>query len=93
MKLTRDINLILVHWRMKKTKNKTSIRWNAFSQLENRQFADDIGLISEKRQYMLKTEKLVRQARKIGLIANAQKTKIIKITTKRNGSIYHRRNK
>lgn len=88
--LSPTIFLILVDWIMKKTtRNKTGIRWNAFSQLEDLEFADDVCLISEKRQHMQKkTEKLSKEAKKIGLSINTKKTKIIKINTEREMGIF-----
>lgn len=88
--LSPTIFIILMDWVMTRAvRNKTGIRWNVFHQLEDLEFADDVCLLSEKRQHMQKkTEKIAKEAKKLGLKINVKKTKIMKINTPREMGIY-----
>lgn len=86
--LSPTLFLILIDWIMKKATNKTGIHWSLCNQLEDLDFADDVCLLSEKRQHMQKKlDKLIKEARKIGLEINNKKTKIMKINTPREMGI------
>jgi hypothetical protein len=70
--------LIIIDWITKKlTDNRTGITWKLQNKLEDMEFADDVCLLTEKRNHMQrKLQKL--EARKIGLKINVNKTKTLR---------------
>ena len=63
--------------------NKTGIRWNFTSKLEDLDFADDIALMSSCYTYMqTKTRQLNTFAASIGLRINKKKTQVLRINSK-----------
>ena len=79
------IFLIVVDWVMRNTTaaNKTGIRWNFTSKLEDLDFADDIALMSSCYTHMqTKTRQLNQFAARTGLRINKKKTQILRINSK-----------
>ena len=79
------IFLIVVDWIMRNTTagNKTGIRWNFTSKLEDLDFADDIALMSSCYTHMqTKTRQLNQFAARTGLRINKKKTQILRINSK-----------
>ena len=79
------IFLIAVDWIMRNTTagNKTGIRWNFTSKLEDLDFADDIALLSSCYTHIkTKTRKLNKFATRTGLRINKKKTQILRINSK-----------
>ena len=66
----------------------TGIQWSLRSQLEDLDYADDIGLLSHTQtQMQLKTDRVVESSASVGLNLNTAKTKIIKVNTRANDPI------
>ena len=79
------IFLIVVDWIMRNITagNKTGIRWNFTSKLEDLDFADDIALMSSCYTHMqTKTRQLNQFAARTGLRINKNKTQILRINSK-----------
>ena len=79
------IFLKVVDWIMRNTTagNKTGIRWNFTSKLEDLDFADDIALMSSCYTHMqTKTRQLNQFAARTGLRINKKKTQILRINSK-----------
>ena len=79
------IFLIVVDWIMRNITagNKTGIRWNFTSKLEDLDFADDIALMSSCYTHMqTKTRQLNQFAARTGLRININKNKILRINSK-----------
>ena len=79
------ILLIVVDWITRNTTggNKTGIRWNFTSKLEDLDFADDISLMSSCYTHMqIKTRQLNQFAARTGLRINKKKTQILRINSK-----------
>ena len=69
--------LITIDWVMRKTTEdkRRGIQWGLFGQLEDLDFADDLGLLSSKHQDLQeKTERLAQFAQQVGLEINTKKT-------------------
>ena len=79
------IFLVVIDWIMKTaTSDKPrGIGWNAFDNLEDEDFADDIALVSHTFKDMQdKTRRIEDIAKQVGLKVNHSKTKIMKINAK-----------
>ena len=79
------IFLIVMDWIMRNTTagNKTGIRWNFTSKLEDLDFDDDIALMSSCYTHMqTKTRQLNQFAARIGLRINKKNTQILRINSK-----------
>jgi exonuclease III len=71
--------LMVIDWVMRKTTdNRTGIKWNTFTTLEDLEFADDISLFTTTKNHMqAKTNKLAKVAKSTGLYINTSKTKLL----------------
>ena len=79
------IFLVVVDWIMRDTTagNKTGIRWNITSKLEDLDFADDIALMSSCYTHtQTKTRQLNQFAAWTGLRINKKKTQVLRINSK-----------
>ena len=77
--------LLVIDWVMRRTVEgeRTGIRWNFTTILEDLDFADDIALLSSAIKHLqLKTTKLEENAAKVGLKLNAKKCKVMKTNSK-----------
>ena len=77
--------LIAIDWVMRKTVDgeRTGIRWNFTTMLEDLDFADDLALLSSTLDHLqTKTSKLENNAAKVGLRLNAKKCKAMKTNSK-----------
>lgn len=77
--------LIVIDWVMRKTtgSGENGIRWKFTKKLDDLDFADDIALLSTThRQMQLKTDSIIKYSAQVGLKANREKCKILKINTK-----------
>ena len=76
--------IFLTDWMRNTTAgNKTGIRWNFTSKLEDLDFADDIALMSSRYTYMqTKAIQLNQFAAKTGLRMNKKKTQVLRINSK-----------
>ncbi|XP_068675670.1 uncharacterized protein [Montipora foliosa] len=77
--------LIVIDWIMRRTvcKGKNGIRWRLTTKLDDLDFADDIALLSSSRNQMQeKTSRMDREAKRVGLKINLDKTKVIRINAK-----------
>ena len=77
--------LLVIDWVMKKSTlaGNTGIQWNLTNQLEDLDFADDIGLLSHSHDQMQrKTTAVVKNSASVGLNLNISKTKLIKTDTR-----------
>ena len=82
--------LMAIDWVMRRTvaKGENGIRWKFTSKLDDLDFADDIALLSStKQQIQQKTDMLVRNSGQIGLKANRQKCKVLRLNTKNKDTI------
>ena len=74
--------LLVIDWIMKETvKNQDNgIRWKFTSKLDDLDFADDIALLSSTKNHIqTKTDRLVKHSARIGLKANQNKCKVIRM--------------
>lgn len=71
--------IIIIDWVMERTAdNRTGITWDPFRKLEDLEFADDICLLTQKKQYLQeKTSRLTTIAKTVGMKVNGKKTKIL----------------
>ena len=79
------ISLVVVDWIMRNTTagNKTGIRWNFTSKLEDLDFADDIALTSScYTPTQTKTRQLNQFAARTGLRINKKNTQVLRINSK-----------
>ena len=79
------IFLMVVDWIMRNTTagNKTGIRWNFTSKLEDLDFADDIALMSSRYTHMqTKTRQLNQFGARTGRRINKKKTQVLRINSK-----------
>ena len=79
------IFLMVVDWIMRKTTagNKTWIRWNFTSKLEDLDFVNDIAIMSSCYTHMqTKTRQLNQLAARTGLRINKKKTQVLRINSK-----------
>ena len=77
--------LIAMDWVMRRTvgKGENGIRWNFTSKLDDLDFADDVALLSSKKQHIQnKTTKMDEEASRVGLKINKDKTKVMRINGK-----------
>ena len=77
--------LIVMDWIMRRTvgKGKNGIRWRLTTKLDDLDFADDVALLSSSRNQMQeKTSRMDREAKRVGLKINLDKTKVIRINAK-----------
>ena len=59
---------------------RTAIQWPLFTQLEDLDFADDLGIVSESHRHLQqKTERVQVNSGQLGLRINTGKTKVMKI--------------
>jgi len=66
----------------------TGIRWKFTTKLKDLDFADDIALLSSTRQHIqTKTDKLAHEAEKVGLKANVDKCKLLRINSRNNDMV------
>ena len=79
--LSPTIFLILIDWVMKRaTTQPRGITWKVFESLEDLDFADDLCLLSHKAEHLqAKTDALVREGKKVGLVVNSKKTKVMRV--------------
>ena len=78
--------LLVIDWVMRQTVEgeRTGIRWNFTTVLEDLDFADDIALLSSTMGHLqTKTTKLEDNAARVGLKLNANKCKTLKANSKR----------
>ena len=75
--------LILIDFVLRQsTRIPRGIQWTLQSRLEDLDFADDLALLSYSEQHMQqKTNALAEEARKVGLLINTAKTKVMCINT------------
>ena len=65
---------------MRKSTNRTGITWKVFGHLEDLDFADDVCLLSESQQNMQsKLNRMIENAKRVGLKINENKTKLLAI--------------
>jgi hypothetical protein len=77
--------LLVIDWVMRRTVEgeRTGIRWDFTTMLEDLDFADDLALLSSTMNHLQhKTTKLKGNAAKVGLKLNAQKCKVMKANSK-----------
>ena len=77
--------LLVIDWVMRKTTEgeRTGIRWNFTTMLEDLDFADDIALLSSAMNHLQqKTAKLEDNAAKVGLKMNSKKCQVMKVNSK-----------
>ena len=82
--------LLIIDWVMRRTVKEegTGQRWKFTSKLEDLDFADDVALISStQREVQLKTNRLVENAERTGLLVNVGKCKDRRINARRNEAI------
>ena len=80
--------LLVIDWIMKSCDPKDGIQWTLREQLNDLDYADDIGLLSSNRtQMQRKTNKISEISGKVGLRINTQKTKILRINAATNDPI------
>nr|KAG5687784.1 hypothetical protein BaRGS_025678 [Batillaria attramentaria] len=82
--------LLVIDWVMRQTVGgeRTGIRWNFTTILEDLDFADDIALLSSTMNHLqAKTTKLEDNAARVGLKLNAKKCKVLKTNSKSNASL------
>uniref|UniRef100_H3B4N3 Reverse transcriptase domain-containing protein n=1 Tax=Latimeria chalumnae TaxID=7897 RepID=H3B4N3_LATCH len=81
--------LLALDWVMiRTTTEKRGLQWGLPNTLEDIDFADDICLLSQKRELMQeKTDTLSESAQQIGLKVNIKKTKVMKLNVEREGPI------
>ena len=82
--------LLVIDWVMRKTLEgeRTGIRWNFTTMLEDLDFADDIALLSSSMKHLQeKTTKLEETATKVGLKLNAKKCKVMKTNSKSENTL------
>ena len=73
---------------MRKSTDQTGLPWKIFQHLEDLDFADDICLLSEKKEHVqTKLNKVSQTAAMVGLKVNYNKTKILAINSERPISI------
>ncbi|KAK7089318.1 hypothetical protein V1264_024890 [Littorina saxatilis] len=85
--LSPTIFLMVIDWIMRRTTmdSNTGIQWTFAKQLEDLDFADDVGLLSHKQQHaQAKLTRLREEAEKTGLKINRQKTEVMKMNNKQN---------
>lgn len=73
--------MVIVDWVMKKaTSKRRGIIWKVFNCLEDLDFADDLCLISHKTEHLqAKTDDMVKEGKKVGLVVNVGKTNTMSI--------------
>ena len=82
--------LIVMDWIMNRSvgQGEDGIRWKFTSKLDDLDFADDIVLLSSTRQQLQnKTARIDREAKRVGLKINVDKTKVMKINAKNQEGI------
>ena len=82
--------LIVMDWVMRRTvgQGENGIRWKLTSKLDDLDFADDVALLSSTRQQIQsKTTRMDKEATRVGLKINTQKTKTMKINAINQESI------
>lgn len=79
----------MIDWITKKAFDKPrGIQWTMVRRLEDLDFADDLGLLSQQiKDIREKTNKLSETGKTIGLNINSKKTKIMKLKTRKGGPI------
>lgn len=83
------IFLLVIDWVMKETtKLPRGIQWTLHKKLEDLDFADDIGLLSNtQKQMQEKTSTLQENARRVGLKVNITKSKVMRINGKHDAPV------
>lgn len=82
--------LLIIDWVMRHTVKEegTRLRWKFTSKLEGLNFADDVALISStQRHVQLKTNRLVENAERTGLLVNVGKCKVMRVNARNNEAI------
>ena len=82
--------LLIIDWVMRQTVEgeRTGIRWNFTTMLEDLDFADDIALLSSTMNHIQrKTTNLEENAARVGLKLNARKCKILKSNSKSDANL------
>ena len=77
--------LLVIDWVMRRTTvgERTGIRWDFTTMLEDLDFADDLALLSSEINHLQqKTSRLELNAAKIGLKLNDQKSKVMKANSR-----------
>jgi hypothetical protein len=83
--LSPTIFLIVMDWIMRRTTegSNTGIQWTFTKQLEDLDFADDVGLLSHKQQHaQSKLTRLAEEAEKTGLKINTGKTEVMRLNNR-----------
>ena len=66
----------------------TGIQWTFTNQLEDLDFADDVGLLSHRQQHaQTKLSRLSDEANKTGLKINTRKTELLKVNNKQQAPL------
>ena len=82
--------LIVMDWIMGRTvgKGENGIRWRLTTKLDDLDFADDVALLSSSRNQMQeKTSRMDREAKRVSLKINLDKTNVIRINAKNQAPI------
>jgi hypothetical protein len=82
--------LLVIDWVMRRTVEgeRTGLRWNLTTMLEDLDFADDIALLSSTMNHLQqKTTRLESNAARVGLKLNAKKCKILKVNSRSNNKL------
>ena len=82
--------LIIVDWIMRRTvrNGETGIRWRFTSKLDDLDFADDLALLSSKREHIqTKSDRIAEEASRVGLKININKSKVMRINARNNDNI------
>ena len=77
--------LIIMDWIMRRTvkSGENGIRWRLTSKLDDLVFADGMALLSSAKQHIQnKTTRMNKEARRVGLKINKEKTKVMRINAK-----------
>ena len=88
--MSRLLFLPIVDWVMRSTlqKGNTRMRWKFTTKLEDLDFADDIALLPSTRQHIqTKTDKLAREAERVGLKLNVEKCQLLRINSRNNEAV------
>ena len=82
--------LLTVDWTMRRTteRHRNGITWHFTSMFEDLDFVDDIVLVSSEYEHIQnKTNRLVDNAERLELKLNAQKSKVMRINTRRKDKV------
>ena len=82
--------LLVIDWLMKRTteERNTGLEWVNGETLEDLDYADDLGLVSENLEDLQeKTTRLSRKAKGVGLKVNARKTEVMRVCTEEDRKV------